>query len=141
KRYGDGRGELLLIYEMFGDQLSLRPMLNSDDVKQRLDWYKRRLGRDFERRGNQNLFDKSVVSPIEQIFIMEWELLHALDPITFTLEPQYKVPVGDRLYKVDFWLAEKAARLSWVLNWTATNFTRNRRPSSEGTRRANGRSS
>jgi very-short-patch-repair endonuclease len=102
KRYGDKRGELTLIYEMFGDQLSLPPMLNSDDVKQRLDWYKRRLGRDFERRVNRYLFDKSVVSPIEQIFIMEWEFLHALDPIPFTLEPQYKVPVGDRVYKVDF---------------------------------------
>jgi hypothetical protein len=54
KRYGNKRGELLLIYEMFGDQLSLPPMLNSDDVKRRLDWYKRRLGRDFERRVNQN---------------------------------------------------------------------------------------
>jgi very-short-patch-repair endonuclease len=109
KRYGYKRGELILIYEMFGDQLSLPPMLNSDDVKQRLDWYKRRLGRDFERRVNQYLFDKSVVSPIEQIFIMEWEFLHALDPIPFTLEPQYKVPVGDRVYKVDFLVSREGS--------------------------------
>jgi very-short-patch-repair endonuclease len=40
---------------------------------------------------------------------MEWEFLHALIPIPFTLEPQYKVPIGDRVYKVDFLVSREGS--------------------------------
>jgi len=60
KRYADGRGELMLLQEVFGDQLGMPPMLNAKDVKQRLEWYKRRLGKEFERRIDQRIFDKTV---------------------------------------------------------------------------------
>jgi very-short-patch-repair endonuclease len=107
KRYGNPRGELRLVEERFGDQIGIAPRLTANDVKGRLEWYKRRVAKDFARTIDDGISLHAVDSPIEQIFLMEWYYLardERFGPkiMALKLDPHRKLKVDDNEYEVDF---------------------------------------
>jgi very-short-patch-repair endonuclease len=102
KRYSDKRGELRLIEEVYGDQLNLPDRMLPSDVTQRLEWYQKRVAKDFERGVRETINFHKVTSPIEQIFLMEWKFSNEESRLGVKLIPQYEVKTDTTTYRVDF---------------------------------------
>lgn len=102
KRYGSPKGELKLVEEVFGEQMGLDVSLTAEDVKQRLDWYRRRVASEYAREVQTTIDDHKITSPIEQVFLMEWHFLRLNDRFGVKLTPQHEVTVEGVTYRVDF---------------------------------------
>lgn len=92
-----------LIFEVYGDQFpdlpstAIRP-----DVKSRLDWFKRRIAKEFEVEFTQLINTKAISSPIEQIFLMEWKFAGLDKKLKVHLCPHESVSTDNGSYEVDF---------------------------------------
>ena len=94
--------ELQLVEEVFGDILGSPSRDLKADVDARLDWLKRRVGKQFEREV-KSLFDlHSVSSPIEQIFLMEWHFSKLDESLDVKLLPQSTVNTPTGTFTLDF---------------------------------------
>jgi very-short-patch-repair endonuclease len=102
RRYGSPRGQLKLIEEAYGDWLGITPKPVPEDVQQRLDWYQRRIAKDFARELKARIEKGGITSPIEQIFLAEWVFQNVEARLGVVLTPQHEIAVGGQTYRVDF---------------------------------------
>lgn len=102
RRYGDKRGELRLIQECFGDELNIPDTVLPSDVNQRLEWYQRRVARDFKQRVQGEIENHQVQSPVEQIFLIEWKFSGMEERYGVVLKPQHEVACDGTNFRVDF---------------------------------------
>ena len=102
KKTDDVEERMRLIEEQFGDQLGLPSSGIKPDVNARLDWLKRRVAKDFERELKHTIDFHGVTSPIEQIFLMEWNFARVEERYSVILEPQRQVTTVRGEFAVDF---------------------------------------
>jgi len=110
-RYGSEYGELKLIGEVFGDQLPFLRIVDKSDVVRRMANIKATLGKRFETKIRTSVRDKGIKSPIEQIFLMEWEHYNLERPSSLTIEPQHQLQADGRTYRLDFMVLNPDRRL------------------------------
>lgn len=79
------------VFEEFGDPLDLPSHKLKSDAAGRLEWLKRRVAKEFEKELKKPFNIKKVVSPIEQIFLMEWKFARLDEKLEVELEPQKTV--------------------------------------------------
>lgn len=102
EKYETPRGKLELIAQAFGDQIGIPGHKIPVDITARLDWYKKRLAAEYEKRVRSDMTWNKVTSPIEQIFLMEWHFLRVDDRHRVTIKPQRKLELDNQTYKIDF---------------------------------------
>ena len=92
KKYETPRGKLELIAQLFGDQIGMVSQGRKIpvDVEARLEWYKKRLAADYEKRVKNDMTFHKVTSPIEQIFLMEWHFLRVDEQHHVAIKPAAK---------------------------------------------------
>jgi hypothetical protein len=82
-----------LILEVYGH---LFPELPSTamrpDVKSRLDWFKRRIAKEFEVEFTRQINANVISSPIEQIFLLEWKFAGLDKKLNVLLSPHEPIP-------------------------------------------------
>jgi very-short-patch-repair endonuclease len=94
--------------EVFGSDFfdSMGPPKPSDelknDVAKRLEWLKRCVGKDFERAVLSLVDRHNVVSPIEQIFLMEWCYAKVEERFALKLHPQKPIRTASGQYVLDY---------------------------------------
>jgi very-short-patch-repair endonuclease len=91
-----------LIYEEFGASLELPSSILKKDIAARFDWMKRRIAKDYERAVLRKIDDYGVVSPIEQIFLMEWTYQRVEERLGVRLHPQRRLKEAVGEPRVDF---------------------------------------
>jgi very-short-patch-repair endonuclease len=72
KQYDSDDEKLALVLATFGNAPDLAANLFCGDIANRLEWCKRRIAADFERKIKSAVAECSITSPFEQIFLMEW---------------------------------------------------------------------
>lgn len=72
------------------------------DANERLDWFKRRIAKDFEERILSKMQNWDIRSPVEQFFLMEWEYLGLSKKYEINLIPQATVETRAGKFSVDF---------------------------------------
>jgi len=92
-----------LILEVYGH---LFPELPSTamrpDVKSRLDWFKRRIAKEFEVEFTRQINANVISSPIGQIFVLEWKFAGLDKKLNVLLSPHEPIPTDVASYTVDF---------------------------------------
>jgi very-short-patch-repair endonuclease len=122
RRYGTPRGELNLVREAFGEQLGLKMDPAPEDIRQRLEWYRKRLGVDYERRIVELIESHSISSPIEQLFAMEWHYLGVSERLGVVLTPQHEVIVDGLTYRLDFSVTRPSSNLKIAIELDGHQF-------------------
>lgn len=102
KKYETKAGELELVAQRFGDQIGLPAQSTPANIEDRLQWYKTRLASEYERRVKGDVNRHKIVSPIEQVFLMEWRFLRVDEHYGVTIRPQKKLDLGGNSYVIDF---------------------------------------
>ncbi len=106
---------LILIFEVYGDlfpdlpSTAMRP-----DVKARLDWFKRRMAKEFEVEFTRLINANTISSPIEQIFLLEWKFADLDRKLNVNLAPHEPISTDDGSYEVDFLIVSKDPTLLTV---------------------------
>lgn len=104
-----------LILEEFGH---LFPDLPStaikQDVKARLDWFKRRIAKEFEGEFTRLINANTISSPIEQIFLLEWKFAGLDKKLDVHLTPHEPIQTDVGSYAVDFLIVPKDHTLQTV---------------------------
>jgi very-short-patch-repair endonuclease len=113
RRYGSEKGKLQLIQEVFGSALDLDPIIDADDVQQRLEWHKRQLAKGFQAKVQDRIQSHGIASPIEQLFLLQWDFMNVEDRKRVSLTPQQEVTVGGQTYRIDFCITSDIA--DWKL--------------------------
>ena len=72
------------------------------DVKARLDWFKRRMAKEFEVEFTHMINTNTISSPIEQIFLLEWKFAGLDKKLNVHLAPHEPVTTEVGSYEVDF---------------------------------------
>ncbi|MEO8341672.1 MAG: DUF559 domain-containing protein [Nitrospirota bacterium] len=98
----DPEEQMKLILEELGEQMGVPSTDLKVDVQARLEWLKRRVAKEFERKAKSLMDLHDVTSPIEQIFLMEWKFADLDERHRVKLEPQKKVTTFRGEYAVDF---------------------------------------
>jgi very-short-patch-repair endonuclease len=111
EKYNTLAGRLDLLAQVYGDQLGLPAHSLQGDIAARLDWYKKRLVVEFERTVKRDLNTHKVVSPIEQIFLLEWRFLKADERYGVKIQPQRKLNIEGVDYTIDFLVQSADKRL------------------------------
>ena len=92
-----------LILEVYGHLFRDLPSTTiRPDVKGRLDWLKRRIAKEFEVEFTRLINVKVILSPIEQIFLMEWKFADLDKKLKVHLCPHEPVSTENGSYSVDF---------------------------------------
>ena len=92
-----------LILEVYGHlfpdlpSTAMRP-----DVKARLDWFKRRLAKEFELEFMRQINTNTISSPIEQIFLLEWKFAGLDKKMEVQLLSHEPISTDVGSYAVDF---------------------------------------
>lgn len=110
---------LAVIDEQFGDQLGLPAANLKPDVKARLEWTKKRVAKLFERDVTDAINGREIVSPIEQIFLMEFKFIEIERGLKdVKLEAQKTVRTDRGEFRIDFAVsvADKAVRVAVELD-------------------------
>jgi very-short-patch-repair endonuclease len=102
KKYETPAGELELVAQRFGDQIGLPAQSMPANIEDRLQWYKTRSASEYERRVKNDVNQHKIVSPIEQVFLMEWRFLRVDERYGVTIRPQKKLDLGGKSYVIDF---------------------------------------
>jgi len=102
ERYESDRGKLELVAWMFGDRLGLDGATIPLDVEKRIEWYKGRLGTQFERMVRAACSTAGVASPIEQLFVMEWHYQRIDERLKVKLRPQRRLATDSGEVRIDF---------------------------------------
>ena len=104
-----------LILEVYGH---LFPELPSTamrpDVKSRLDWFKRRIAKEFEVEFTRQINANVISSPIEQIFLLEWKFAGLDKKLNVLLSPHEPIPTDVASYTVDFFIVPEDTALENV---------------------------
>jgi very-short-patch-repair endonuclease len=111
KRYEGEREKIELVAWMFGDSLGIPGSSIAFDVERRLDWYKARIAKRFDRTVRETLSGFGVASPIEQLFVMEWHYQQVEERHGVELQPQKKLVTDTGEFNIDFVIDRKAAGL------------------------------
>jgi very-short-patch-repair endonuclease len=98
-----------LIEDVYGTQLGLPSYALKPDVKNRLEWLKRIVARDFEKEIKTTIDHKAIKSPIEQIFLMEWKAARLDEKLKVNLCPQENIETENGVKTVDFLIRPCAA--------------------------------
>ena len=102
KKSDNVEDRLSLIHEIFYDQLDFPSKEMKIDVKNRFEWLKKRVVKDYESNVKKTIDLNRVVSPIEQIFIMEWKFSNIEDKLHLRLKPQTPIETDKGVFKIDF---------------------------------------
>jgi very-short-patch-repair endonuclease len=94
----------------------------TSDIKQRLEWYKRRAGKDYETAVRQRIAAHSVTSPIEQLFLLEWHYMHVEERLGVALVPQHKIDADGQSYIVDFFISKPGQSIRLVIELDGHDF-------------------
>lgn len=94
--------ELRLVEKVFGHMLDLPAHHLAADVDARLEWIKRRIGKQFENEIKTTINAHNISSPIEQIFLMEWKFAKIEELLSVQLAPQLPVETTDGRFTLDF---------------------------------------
>ena len=100
--YAKPLNKLNLVGETFGDQFAMPSNSLKPDLERRLDWFKKRVAKDFEREFTGAVDTHKVTSPVEQIFLMQWNYERRNRGHTYLLQPQNEVAVDGTVYAIDF---------------------------------------
>jgi len=139
-KYKTETGKWDLLIQTFGDQLQVPAHSLPLDVKQRLDWYKQHAASRYERSVKGDMNVRSIQSPIEQIFLMEWRFLEVDARYGVTLRPKHELSLRvARFGLISSSIFGTAGRS--LSNSTDTIFTSGRRLKRRRIWRANGQSS
>jgi very-short-patch-repair endonuclease len=112
KRYETPSGKLDLIAQKFGEQLGLPAQSLVMDIDQRLAWYKKRIANTFEQDIKKDINVHKIISPIEQIFLMEWRFLRIDQTLDVAIAPQTQLTIGGKAYRIDFVIASPDLKLA-----------------------------
>jgi len=123
KRFDTPAGEFELVASIFGDQIGLPaskiPVNNAD----RLEWYKRRIAAEYERKIKRAINRNWITSPIEQIFLMEWHILRIDERYAVRIQPQKKLVTSNGTVHVDFVVTtEKQGELKLAIELDGHDF-------------------
>lgn len=102
KKYDTLLGKLELIAQIFGDQIGIAGHKLPADIATRLDWYKKRIATEYEKRVKNDVRANKITSPVEQIFLMEWHFMRVDDRHQVTIKPQRELTLDGNAYKIDF---------------------------------------
>jgi len=102
EEYGSPQKRRQLVLETFGEQVCVPSSILKPDIDRRLAWFKTRVANDFEREVLHAYDHHLVKSPIEQIFLMQWQFQKHQGGIKYELLPQKVIEVGETKYAVDF---------------------------------------
>ena len=72
------------------------------DVAKKLEWYKRRIAKDFESKIAYMVAKNSISSAIEKLFLIEWVYNKVDEKFNVSLLTQHKVNTDKGTYTVDF---------------------------------------
>lgn len=97
-----------LVEEVYGAELQLPSYGLKPDVKNRLEWLKRIVAKDFGKEIKSAIDHKYIKSPIEQIFLMEWKAARLDEKLNVNLCPQENIETEDGVYIVDFLIRPRA---------------------------------
>jgi len=104
-----------LILEIYGDQFpDLPSTAMRPDVKSRLDWFKRRIAKEFEVEFTRLVNVNTISSPIEQIFLLEWKFAGLDKKLNVHLSPHEPIPTEVGSYAVDFLIVPEDPALERV---------------------------
>jgi very-short-patch-repair endonuclease len=92
----------LSIYRMLGEKLPVPTRDLKIDVANRLEWMKRRVARDYERSVKETINLHRIISPIEQIFLMEWKYSKAEERFNVKIIPREKINTTGGTFEIDF---------------------------------------
>jgi very-short-patch-repair endonuclease len=102
KRYEGDREKVELVAWMFGDSIGIPGSSIAIDVERRLDWYKTRVAKRFDRTVRETLSGFGVASPIEQLFVVEWHYQQMEERYGVILHPQKTLSTDAGDFNVDF---------------------------------------
>jgi very-short-patch-repair endonuclease len=99
--------KLALFERTYGSRLGLPSFTLKSDVVRRLEWLKRAVTRDFEASYTRLLDRFSVTSPIEQLFLMEWQYQRMDEQLGVSAAPQHEVPTQRGNFVVDLLIKDR----------------------------------
>ena len=102
KRFDTPDGKLELVWSIFGDQIDLPTSTIPINIADRLEWYKRRVAAEYERKITTAINQYGITSPIEQIFLMEWNFLRVDERYAVRIHPQKELMTSSGTFLVDF---------------------------------------
>jgi very-short-patch-repair endonuclease len=86
------------------------------NIDLRLDWIKRRVARELEKKFKSDVKTHKIQSPIEQIFLMEW-IFHRIDDVHgVRLEPHKELKTSDGTFTIDFVVSAPDLKLAIELD-------------------------
>ncbi|MGD8780450.1 MAG: DUF559 domain-containing protein [Ignavibacteria bacterium] len=91
-----------LFYEVFDEQFDFPANLLKPDIKDRFEKLKNNLVADFEKEIKKLINTKKIISPIEQIFLMEWKFYRIEEKNKIKLIPQESVKTDKGIFRIDF---------------------------------------
>jgi hypothetical protein len=100
----DLESQVSLVEEVFGIEIGSPKPSNElkGDVANRLEWLKQCVGKDFERSVFGIVDRHNIVSPIEQIFLMEWCYAKVEDLYSLKLQPQEPIRTAAGEFFLDY---------------------------------------
>ena len=101
KRFDTPDGKLELVWSIFGDQIDLPTSTIPINIADRLEWYKRRAAAEYERKITTAINQYGITSPIEQIFLMEWNFLRVDERYAVRIHPQKELMTSSGTFLVD----------------------------------------
>lgn len=120
--YKDPEKRFELVLEIFGEQTGIPSKALTPDLTRRLQWFKSRVAKDFEREVASAIDGHSVESPIEQIFLMQWHYVKRHRAHEFTLKPQNEIDTGSKKYAVDFLVGFPSSNLKLAVELDGHDF-------------------
>ena len=121
-KYDALAGELDLIAQTYGDQLGLPAQSLSADIANRLEWYKNRIAKDYERAVKRGINLHTITSAIEQIFLMEWRYLRVDERYGVKIRPQKSETIEGTTYTIDFVVASPDQKLKLAIELDGHDF-------------------
>lgn len=104
-----------LIFEVYGHLFpGLPSTVIRPDVTSRLDWFKRRIAKEFEVEFTRLINANAISSPIEQIFLMEWKFAGLDKKLNVHLSPHEPISTEVGSYAVDFLIVPEDPSLEKV---------------------------
>lgn len=97
-------------YKFICDSFDFYPIDEAvkNDVKNRLEWIKKKVSKDFESTISRIIGTHKITSPIEQIFLMEWKYLKVEERFGVELSPSSKVETDIGIFILDFQITSES---------------------------------
>jgi len=121
-KYKTPKGELEVMAQVFGSQLGFPAQTFPADVGARLEWYKKRVAKEYEERVKTDVNLHDITSPIEQIFLMEWRFLKIDEQHGVKIQPQKQLTLDGISYAIDFIVESPDGRVKLAIELDGHDF-------------------